>query len=126
MTAPTRKLASPFDGVRLDDVRTLVVAANEGNYAAGARRLGRVQSAVGEAPSRACVDGLVGDPNVLFGDKDVLFGDQNALLGRRAESCGDCGRQDGCSARRLGRVGAGLVLSIPLLLPFYHDHGATL
>jgi DNA-binding transcriptional LysR family regulator len=58
MTAPTRKLASPFDGVTLDHVRTLVAVANEGNFSAAARRLGRVQSAVSQA--MAALESFVG------------------------------------------------------------------
>ena len=58
MTAPTRKLAAPFDGVTLDHLRVLVAVADAGSFSAGARKLGRVQSAVSQ--SMAAFESFVG------------------------------------------------------------------
>jgi len=58
MTAPTRKLAVPFDGVTLDQLRVLVAVADAGTFSAAARKLGRVQSAVSQA--MATFESLVG------------------------------------------------------------------
>ena len=58
MTAPTRKLGDPFDGVTLDHLRVLIAVADAGTFSAAARRLGRVQSAVSQ--SMAIFESFVG------------------------------------------------------------------
>jgi len=84
MTAPTRKLASPFDAVTLDQIRTLVAVASEGSFSAAARRLGRVQSAVSQA--MAALESVVAFKVFDRSGRVVTFTERGRLLvaaGRR-------------------------------------------
>jgi DNA-binding transcriptional LysR family regulator len=58
MRAPKPALQAPFERMTLDQIRALVTVADEGSFTAGARRLGRVQSAVSQ--SMASLEGAVG------------------------------------------------------------------
>lgn len=78
MTAPTRMRAAPFDGVTLDHLRVLVAVADAGSFSAGARALGRVQSAVSQ--SMAAFEAFTGIKVWDRSERSVQLTDRGRVL----------------------------------------------
>jgi DNA-binding transcriptional LysR family regulator len=78
VTAPTRKRSAPFDGVTIDHLRVLVAVADAGSFSAGARVLGRVQSAVSQ--SMAAFESFVGIKVWDRSERSVQLTDRGRVL----------------------------------------------
>lgn len=82
--AGRRAHESPFDGVTLEQVRQLVAVADAGSFTAGAKRVGRAQSAVSQ--SMATLEAAVGFRVWDRSERTVMLTERGRLLvaaGRR-------------------------------------------